>query len=189
MTLAKQSQFIPLQNVVYFITLPLLGRKTFTFYINDVLLFKCPIPGPKGSCMPTAVIVNNSELWTPTVFFQIVTPVLTALLRMIHIIRETTLVHLSVVPDVSQALFLQNLRKHSPMTASYPKKTESSCFELTVIKLYNYSHSSRTAWPWELTQYFRPETSINSHPSTRCNIPEDSNLRPHSCDELRCHHF
>ena len=45
--LVKQSQFIPLQNVVYFITLPFLFRKIFTFYINDVLLFKCPIPGPK----------------------------------------------------------------------------------------------------------------------------------------------
>jgi hypothetical protein len=44
--LAKQSQFIPLQNVVYFITLPFFLRKIFTFYINDVLLFKCPIPGP-----------------------------------------------------------------------------------------------------------------------------------------------
>ena len=46
--LAKQSQFIPLQNIVYFITLPVLVRKIFTFYINDVLLFKCPFPGPKG---------------------------------------------------------------------------------------------------------------------------------------------
>jgi hypothetical protein len=46
--LAKQSQFIPLQNVVYFITLPFVVRKIFTFYINDVLLFKCPFPGPKG---------------------------------------------------------------------------------------------------------------------------------------------
>jgi len=46
--LAKQSQFIPLQNVVYFITLPFLVSKIFTFYINDVLLFKCPFPGPKG---------------------------------------------------------------------------------------------------------------------------------------------
>jgi len=46
--LAKQSQFIPLQNVVYFITLPFLVRKIFTFYKNDMLLFKCPIPGPKG---------------------------------------------------------------------------------------------------------------------------------------------
>jgi hypothetical protein len=46
--LAKQSQFIPLQNVVYFIMLPVLVRKIFTFYINDVLLFKCPVPGPKG---------------------------------------------------------------------------------------------------------------------------------------------
>jgi hypothetical protein len=46
--LAKQSQFIPIQNVMYFITLPVLVRKIFTFYINDVLLFKCPFPGPKG---------------------------------------------------------------------------------------------------------------------------------------------
>ena len=46
--LAKQSQFIPLQNVVYFITLLVLVRKIFTFYINDVLLFKCPCPGVKG---------------------------------------------------------------------------------------------------------------------------------------------
>ena len=44
---AKQSQFIPLQNVVYFITLPVLVRKIFTFYINDALLFKCPIAEPK----------------------------------------------------------------------------------------------------------------------------------------------
>ena len=42
------SQFIPLQNVVYFITLPVLVRKKLTFYINDVLLSKCPVPGPKG---------------------------------------------------------------------------------------------------------------------------------------------
>ena len=48
MRLAKQSKFISLQNVVYFITLPLLVCKIFTFYINDVLLFKCPIPGPRG---------------------------------------------------------------------------------------------------------------------------------------------
>ena len=46
--LAKQSQLIPLQNVVYFITLLVLVRKIFTFYINDVLLFKRPVPGPKG---------------------------------------------------------------------------------------------------------------------------------------------
>ena len=46
--LAKQSQFIPRQNVVYFITLPFLARKIFTFYLNDVLLFKFPVPGPKG---------------------------------------------------------------------------------------------------------------------------------------------
>ena len=47
MRLAKQSQFVPLQNVVYFITLPFLVRKIFIFYTNDVLLFKCPFPGTK----------------------------------------------------------------------------------------------------------------------------------------------
>ena len=46
--IAKQSQFIPLQNVVYFIKLPFLVCKIFTFYINDVLLFEYPFPGPKG---------------------------------------------------------------------------------------------------------------------------------------------
>ena len=46
--LAKQSQFIPLQNIVYLITLIVLDRKIFTFYINDVTLFKCQVPGPKG---------------------------------------------------------------------------------------------------------------------------------------------
>jgi len=46
--LAKESQFIPLQNVAYFITIHFLVRKVFTFYINDVLLLKCPFPGPKG---------------------------------------------------------------------------------------------------------------------------------------------
>ena len=45
--LAKQSQFIPLQNVVYFITLHFLVRKIFTSYINDVIIFKCPVPWPK----------------------------------------------------------------------------------------------------------------------------------------------
>jgi len=46
--LTKQSQFIPLQNVVYFITIRFLVRKNLTFYTNDVLLIKCPVPGPKG---------------------------------------------------------------------------------------------------------------------------------------------
>jgi len=46
--LAKQSQFIPPQKVVYFIMLHFLVRKIFTFYTNDVLLFKCTFPGPKG---------------------------------------------------------------------------------------------------------------------------------------------
>ena len=46
--LAKQSQFIPLQNIMYFITLAFMVCKIFVFCINDVLLFKCPFPGPKG---------------------------------------------------------------------------------------------------------------------------------------------
>ena len=46
--LAKQPQFILVQNVAYFITLQLLVLKIFTFYINGVLLFKCPVPGPKS---------------------------------------------------------------------------------------------------------------------------------------------
>ena len=48
MRLAKQYQFIPLQNVVYFITLPFLVLKIFTIYIGDVIILKCPIPVPKG---------------------------------------------------------------------------------------------------------------------------------------------
>ena len=58
MRLVKQSQFIPLQNVVYFITLPVLVRKIFTFYINDVLLFKCPIAGPKVNALRTTSSVS-----------------------------------------------------------------------------------------------------------------------------------
>jgi len=46
--LAKQSQFIPLQNVVLLHMVTFLVRKIFTFYINDVLLFTCPVPEPKG---------------------------------------------------------------------------------------------------------------------------------------------
>ena len=46
--LAKQSQFFPLQNAVYVITLPFMVCKKFTLYINDVLPLKCPVPGPKG---------------------------------------------------------------------------------------------------------------------------------------------
>ena len=60
MRLAKQSQFIPLQNVMYFITLLVLVRKIFTFYINDVLLFKCPFSGPKVK------VISNQLLATVT---------------------------------------------------------------------------------------------------------------------------
>jgi len=42
------SLFIPPQNVVYFLMLPFLVRKIFTLYINGVLDYKCPAPGPKG---------------------------------------------------------------------------------------------------------------------------------------------
>ena len=43
------SPFIPVQYVVYFRKLPFFWvHKIFTFYINVVLKFKCPDPGPKG---------------------------------------------------------------------------------------------------------------------------------------------
>ena len=47
--LAKQSQFIPLQNVVYFITLPFLVRKIFTFYINAVCYLNVQFQGQKDN--------------------------------------------------------------------------------------------------------------------------------------------
>jgi len=44
----SSSSFIPPQNVLYFLMLPLLVHKIFTFYIIGVLNCKCPAPGPKG---------------------------------------------------------------------------------------------------------------------------------------------
>ena len=45
--LAEQSQFIPLQKAVYFIMLPFLVHKIFTFYINDVLLLNVQFQGQR----------------------------------------------------------------------------------------------------------------------------------------------
>jgi len=47
------SSFIPPQKVVYFLMLPFLVHKIFTFYINGVLNCKCPAPGPKGKVKVT----------------------------------------------------------------------------------------------------------------------------------------
>ena len=37
-----------------------LVRKIFTFYINDVLLFKCPILGPKGNYDADPKVIDGS---------------------------------------------------------------------------------------------------------------------------------
>ena len=60
--LAKQFQFIPLQNVVYIIRLSFLVRKIFTFYVNDVLLFKSQFPGPKGKCESHLLTVEGEGM-------------------------------------------------------------------------------------------------------------------------------
>jgi len=46
--LAEQFQFIPLQNVAYFTTLPFLDCKIFIVDLKDVLNFKSQAPGPRG---------------------------------------------------------------------------------------------------------------------------------------------
>ena len=50
-THAAQSPFLSLQNCLYFGTLSSLVRKTFKYYIEDMLKFKCPNspPGETGN--------------------------------------------------------------------------------------------------------------------------------------------
>ena len=40
--LYSSTEYRAFHNVIFLV------RKIFTFYINDVPLFKCPVPGPKG---------------------------------------------------------------------------------------------------------------------------------------------
>ena len=71
MTLAKQSQFIPLQNVVYFISLHVLVRKIFPFSINDVLLFKFNFQGQRFECPRGMKLSGNFFFWSPIMRFQV----------------------------------------------------------------------------------------------------------------------
>jgi len=48
--LAAQFPFIPPQNAVYFITLPFVVHKIFTFYINGVLKFNCQWVNIRTDC-------------------------------------------------------------------------------------------------------------------------------------------
>jgi len=59
--LAKQSQFIPLQNVVYFITLPVLVRKLFTFYKMMYYYLNVQFRGQRvnHSCTVSAINVQH----------------------------------------------------------------------------------------------------------------------------------
>jgi len=54
-----------LQNVVYFLILPFLVHKIFTFYINGVLNRKCPAPGPQGQRVKSAEHVSGDNFAHP----------------------------------------------------------------------------------------------------------------------------
>jgi len=55
------SPFIPPQNVVYFLMLPSLVHKIFTFYINGVLNCKFPAPGPKSYSGAQIILVPSYQ--------------------------------------------------------------------------------------------------------------------------------
>ena len=54
------SLFIPPQNVVYFLLLPFLVHKIFTFYLNGVLKCKCPPSGPEGQSTTVFWLVERT---------------------------------------------------------------------------------------------------------------------------------
>ena len=62
--------FIPPQNVVYFLMLPFLVHKIFTFYINGVLNCKCPDAEPLCSFLhsPVTSSLSGSNIRLNTLF-------------------------------------------------------------------------------------------------------------------------